>query len=350
MRGGLLVVSLLAALASRSGAKPVPCPPGRYIITQGAAIVVGDSAPAPGTIVIQGTQLALGSHCTLRNGSVHATKKGTRIKAQWPSCGALRGVKLSGLIQTDCTSMTGSVKAKKTKAQTFQARLSTCGDQVVDSGAGEACDSGVGCPAGQSCTADCHCVPLPTTTTPTSSTTTSTGVLCLPTTTTTTLAGKCGNGMVDPGETCDDGNVNDGDSCPHNCHIDSCIPQPASSQTVDVTFTPPAGKQVAGLTLLVDYPEGRVIIPGSGDDPAVVGSITHLPFGALSQPNDLDYALLESIVKGTALTPGRALTIQFETCACSTAPSAADFTCTVLDASDPDGVTVAGVTCAVVVP
>jgi hypothetical protein len=72
--------------------------------------------------------------------------------------------------------------------------------------------------------------------------------------------------------------------------------------------------------------------------------------GAVSQPNDLDYALLESIVKATALTPGRLFTIQLEDCACAAAPTAGDFACTVTDASDPDGVTVDGVTCAVTVP
>src|SRR5262249_35152014 len=85
---------------------------------------------------------------------------------------------------------TGTVKAKKAKAQTFEAQLSTCGDQVIDPGAGEACDSGIGCAAGQTCTADCRCAPLPTTTTtqPTgttiSATTTTTGVVLESTTTT----------------------------------------------------------------------------------------------------------------------------------------------------------------------
>ena len=36
------------------------------------------------------------------------------------------------------------------------------------------------------------------------------------------ILGTCGNGLVDPGETCDDGNINDGDGCSHNCKNEMC--------------------------------------------------------------------------------------------------------------------------------
>jgi cysteine-rich repeat protein len=36
------------------------------------------------------------------------------------------------------------------------------------------------------------------------------------------ILGTCGNGIVDPGETCDDGNINDGDGCSHNCKSEMC--------------------------------------------------------------------------------------------------------------------------------
>jgi cysteine-rich repeat protein len=39
----------------------------------------------------------------------------------------------------------------------------------------------------------------------------------------------CGNGEIDPGETCDDGNQNDGDTCPSNCLLGSC---PAGSASM----------------------------------------------------------------------------------------------------------------------
>lgn len=36
------------------------------------------------------------------------------------------------------------------------------------------------------------------------------------------IASSCGNGVVDPGEQCDDGNVEDGDHCSHDCSIEEC--------------------------------------------------------------------------------------------------------------------------------
>jgi cysteine-rich repeat protein len=36
------------------------------------------------------------------------------------------------------------------------------------------------------------------------------------------IANDCGNGMVDPGEQCDDGNVIDGDGCSSTCQIEGC--------------------------------------------------------------------------------------------------------------------------------
>jgi len=34
----------------------------------------------------------------------------------------------------------------------------------------------------------------------------------------------CGNGTIDPGETCDDGNTTDGDGCDHTCHKEMAPP------------------------------------------------------------------------------------------------------------------------------
>ena len=123
-----------------------------------------------------------------------------------------------------------------------------------------------------------------------------------------------------------------------------------SARTFDVNFAPPAGLGVAGVTVLVDYPEAQVVIPGSGGSTSVKQSILNLPQGAFSAPNDLDYALREAIASSSALTPGRLFTIQFQDCQGATPPTPQDFTCTVEDASDPNGNTVSGVTCTVSTP
>ena len=129
-----------------------------------------------------------------------------------------------------------------------------------------------------------------------------------------------------------------------------CTPIGGTARTFTVSFMPPAGVDVAGVTVLVDYPEGQVSIPGSGNAASVKSSISNLPQGAFSSPNDLDYALREAVASSSALTPGRLFTITFQDCQGATAPTPADFTCTVEDASDPNGNPVTGVTCTVSEP
>jgi hypothetical protein len=112
---------------------------------------------------------------------------------------------------------------------------------------------------------------------------------------------------------------------------------------------PDSSVLVQGLTVLVDYPENKVTIPGSGTATTVRLAIINVQSGALSQPNDLDYALRE-VIAGTShpLTPGNLFTINFFDCLdVSVPPTAADFTCTVEVATDPFGLPTQGVTCTV---
>ncbi|HUI24589.1 MAG TPA: hypothetical protein VL403_00790 [Candidatus Kryptonia bacterium] len=162
----------------------------------------------------------------------------------------------------------------------------------------------------------------------------------------------CGNGVVDfnLGETCDDGNTVDGDACPANCRIASCTAA-GTTLTVHVNFAPPAGSDVAGLTVFLRYPDGVVRIPGMANDDQVQNSITDLPDGAFSTPNDLDYALRLVIftTDQSSLQPGLLFTVQFDRCQGAAAPTAADFHCTVESAADADGKSVDGTTCSVTV-
>jgi hypothetical protein len=115
---------------------------------------------------------------------------------------------------------------------------------------------------------------------------------------------------------------------------------------------PDSSVLVQGLTVLVDYPEAKVTIPGSGNATSVRQSIINVQTGALSQPNDLDYALRD-VLAGTShpLTPGNLFTINFFACTNVTVPpTAADFTCTVEVATDPFGLPDEGVTCTVSAP
>lgn len=159
----------------------------------------------------------------------------------------------------------------------------------------------------------------------------------------------CGNGLIVGDETCDDGNTSDNDACPSDCKIDPCTPEVATDVPVSVTVG--GNNDIGAVTVLVDYPEGKVNLPGSGG--AIPdGILTDYPEGATPGPNDFDHAL-RNFVLGQLGSPlsGLLFKIHFESCDGASAPVAGDFTCTVIDASDTSGTPIpSGVTCAVTVP
>jgi cysteine-rich repeat protein len=157
----------------------------------------------------------------------------------------------------------------------------------------------------------------------------------------------CGNGIVLTPETCDDGNTHDNDSCPSDCIVDACDPDTGSDVTGSVNFT--GSELVAGITVLLDYPEGKVSIPGSGAG-VPSGIITDLPGFAFGQSNDLDHALIQAVVDGTAFPSGLLFKVHFEDCLGPAAPDVSEFTCTVLAAGDEFLAPVPGVTCSVSIP
>jgi cysteine-rich repeat protein len=163
----------------------------------------------------------------------------------------------------------------------------------------------------------------------------------------------CGNQVVDVGETCDDGNLDNFDGCPNSCREEACTPVAGSVRGATVNWNSPVS--VGSLTVLIDYPEGRVNLPGSGGSiPA--GILFGFPSGTSPQSNDIGnqgYALRTVVVKATAITPrpGQLFKVNFEDCAGATPPATGDFTCTVESAFAPDGITsVAGATCTITVP
>lgn len=168
----------------------------------------------------------------------------------------------------------------------------------------------------------------------------------------TELNALCGNGKIDAGETCDDGNVVDGDACPGNCSIASCAV--TGSATATVTFTVPGGTDVTALSIYLDYPEAAVAIPGSGSQAAVQNAITLIPGNnATFTPNDLNYALRNVIVDNDVppapLPPGAPglFDIALQRCGAAPLPVPGDFNCRVDSASAAGGVSVFSATCAV---
>ena len=208
-------------------------------------------------------------------------------------------------------------------AQAFHAQVASalgCGDGVV--GTGETCDDG-NHTACDGCSATCQAE----------------------------SPAVCGNGSVECGETCDDGNTTNFDICPSTCVEQACTPT-ATPVTATVTWNAPAS--VAGMTVVVDYPEGKVKVPGIGSTIAP-GTFTGYPSGTSHAENILGttgYAARVVVSKATAITPRPGTLFVVHTTTCQEAPAAVsgDFTCTVESAFAPDGVTPVAATCSVSVP
>ena len=159
----------------------------------------------------------------------------------------------------------------------------------------------------------------------------------------------CGNGLIVGEETCDDGNTSNNDSCPSDCIVDACTPESGTDETVAINFT---GANVGAITILIDYPEGKISIPGNaGNIPD--GILTDYPSGAFPGPNDYDHALFNFVLGpvGAPIPEGLLFKIHFETCESASAPVNGDFTCTVIEAADPSGtpISTAGITCSAAV-
>ena len=154
----------------------------------------------------------------------------------------------------------------------------------------------------------------------------------------------CGNNLVTPGSTppenCDDGNQDNFDSCPSDCFIDACTPT-ATAAPVTLTISSP---DVRNLSINLDYPEGKVDLPGEDFTPDVTALV-----GGTFQPFDFGHAL--RVVAADAFNFGTTsiATLNFVTCNGAPAPVVGDFPCFVTEAGSEAG-PVQGLTCTVTIP
>ncbi|HYD50687.1 MAG TPA: hypothetical protein VEB21_20185 [Terriglobales bacterium] len=164
------------------------------------------------------------------------------------------------------------------------------------------------------------------------------------------LRSHCGNGVTNFafGETCDDGNVADGDACPSDCRVSPCsLAEAASTALVDVSFAAPKGTRVSGMTLFLHYPEEAGVVPDTGNVGSGAGTpITDVRSGVSITSNDVDYGVRAMILDDSlaAIAPGRLFTVELRLCQ-DKQLSDKSMACVVVDAADPDLNAVPGVTC-----
>jgi len=184
----LLRTLLLAAPAVLALARPAPartiadCLTSRYLV-EGSALVVGDTSPSQPIVIAHG-MVSIGSVCPPAAARYQFRPDAIVVRTVFPRCTGLHGrVRLTVNLLPECTSVNGRLRARRVN-RGFSARLSVCGDGIVDAGGGEQCDRS-SCEAGSACSTSCLCVPLPTTsTTSTTSPSTSSSTIAVSTTST----------------------------------------------------------------------------------------------------------------------------------------------------------------------
>ena len=203
----LLLATALVAGPSAAVARPpaTSCPPGRFLLAAGGAAARG--LPQPVAITIDGPSVAMDVACSDPVVRVVATAARTRVRARWTHCNAGPGsIRLRASIAAPaCERMTGVLGTGRARPRRFTATRSACGDGRRDPEI-EECDAGVGCGAGEMCTAACHCRP-PTSEPPASATTT-----------TTTLRGST--------TTTPDGSTTTTTTPGPGCHVEDVPPEP----------------------------------------------------------------------------------------------------------------------------
>lgn len=160
---------------------------------------------------------------------------------------------------------------------------------------------------------------------------------------------QCGDGGLDVGETCDDGNADNFDDCPADCTINGCsTPGAGPVGTVNLQGVP-GGTNLSSVIVFVSYPDGDVRIPGTGADPSVSNALTPGNGTASITPNDLDYGI-RMLVQDAFLPLGNSpVSIQFDACNGASVTDS-DFDCWVEEVFDDGAQPVPGVTCSVDVP
>jgi cysteine-rich repeat protein len=141
-----------------AAAGPGSCPAGRFLVA-GAPIIGGvirpATVPAPDVLTLEGRRLSLASGCGPVRVRTRNSARGTTLRARWRSCADLPGrIRLRARIDAACNVLTGVVRAPRAA---MKRRFTAVRLSTCGDGlldAGEACDDG-NAASGACCAATC---------------------------------------------------------------------------------------------------------------------------------------------------------------------------------------------------
>lgn len=142
---------------SRPNGQSASCAGGRFVVQSGLLV---DPSVQFEAVVFEERRVSIGIACPPVAARLKETKRGMRITAAWRACEGVKGKsRLKAILALGCATMEGTFLAPRARIKRlFAARLSSCGDGVIDSPGGETCDQDDGCGPGFHCTETCSCV------------------------------------------------------------------------------------------------------------------------------------------------------------------------------------------------
>ncbi len=164
-----IFVAALAAKPAHAGPGTLPCSAARFVTAGGAPLLAGNAGTVIDVVLLDDGDVALPNGCGPVRARLKRTGYGMRLRAHWSSCEGLRGrVLLKARVDHACGTMAGVVRARREGLKRpFEARRIS----------------------------------------------------------------TCGDGILDPGEGCDDGSTMGGDCCSPSCRLEhgvACEPPPPS--------------------------------------------------------------------------------------------------------------------------
>jgi len=141
--------------------------------------------------------------------------------------------------------------------------------------------------------------------------------------------GACGNGLLEPGETCT--------TCPADCAPAACTP---SGETATFSVALQSGRAPTRARVLLAYRSSALSLPGSGSDVSVRQRVRFVaPVPDPFMVNDLDYAVSVDSTRSAGLpaAPAAFVTARFDLCAGAPAPTVEDLACSLELCSDAAG-------------
>jgi cysteine-rich repeat protein len=158
-----------------------------------------------------------------------------------------------------------------------------------------------------------------------------------PTPTATPTPNPCGDGFLEPGETCD--------SCPQDCQVLACTPG-MPTQEFGVDLNAPLGSNPSTVLIVIGYKSDRVSLPS-----AATSRVKNRPPGTSQLVNNLGYGVkvLLSAQAGNTVPNGQVFTIDFDSCAGTDPVTPAYFGCTVASCASSSG-PIDGCVCSIASP